>query len=98
MDAGYCVGGQQVLKSEKMPFATLRWAKASKGAKERRSCQEWLVSISTNIICVWPSDFSSRFSLIPQSLTIDRGYDTIRGETREGAERSRGNVGQAQKE
>lgn len=46
MDAGYCVGGQQVLQSEKMSYATLRWAK-SKAAKERRSCQEWLVSIST---------------------------------------------------
>lgn len=46
MDAGYCVGGQQVLQSEKMPYATLRWAKSSKAAKERRSCQEWLVSIS----------------------------------------------------
>lgn len=31
--------------------------------------------------------------LFPSLMLIDRGYDSIRGETREGAERGRGNRG-----
>lgn len=34
MDAGCCVGGQQLLQSEKMPYATLRRAKSSGEAKQ----------------------------------------------------------------
>lgn len=67
MDAHCCVGGQRVQQSERMPYATLRQAKSSKRRRRSRVRQEWLASISTDIICVWPSHFSSR------STFIDRG-------------------------
>lgn len=64
MDALCCVGGQRVQQSERMPYATLRQAKFSKRQRRSKVRQEWLVSISTDIICAWPSHFSSRSTLI----------------------------------
>ena len=77
MDAHCCVGGQRVQQSERMPYATLRQAKSGKKRRRSRVRQEWLVSISTDIICVWPSHFSSRSTFIPPVSLIDRGYTLL---------------------
>lgn len=42
-----------------MPYASLRQAESGEKQSSGRIRREWLVSISTGIICVWPSHFSS---------------------------------------
>lgn len=51
-----------------MPYASLSQAKPNEKQSSSRIRQEWLVSISTGIICVWPSHFSSGSTLINTGL------------------------------
>lgn len=73
MDAHCCVGGQRVQQSERMPYATLRQAKSS---KRRRRSKSWTRVAGFHqhwyYMCVWPSHFSSRNTLIPPVSLIHR--------------------------
>lgn len=61
-----------------MPYATLRQAKSCKRQRRSRVRQEWLVSISTGIICVGLHISHQVAHFYPPVHLIDKGYATDR--------------------